>query len=93
MTEAKNDGGPAFGQFSASPVRGGVMIYKSNGGMSLRDWFAGQALSNPAITTGEASNWQLSVWFGEYRTGIARSEIIAKQAMCYADAMLEERRK
>ena len=65
-----NDGGPAF---PGTDAKGFV-----SDGMSLRDYFAGQALagqlSNPDLCGGE-------------------SEYIAKWAYRYADAMLEERQK
>lgn len=59
-------------------------------GMTLRDWFAGQALSNSALCTGSAPEYQLKAWFGG-RTGIMRHEIAARQAGEYADAMLAQR--
>jgi hypothetical protein len=84
MTNHPKDGGPAFPEYIVSFDGGGEI----SGGMSLRDWFAGQALCNPAICTGQASVWELREWFGEHRTSIARHEIVAKQAWQYADAML-----
>jgi hypothetical protein len=62
-------------------------------GMTLRDWFAGQALSNPEICTGTAQEYDLRRWFGDTRTGIRAFEVAAKQAGDYADAMLAERAK
>ena len=61
-------------------------------GMTLRDWFAGQALANPTICTGAAPEYQLKVWFGG-RCGITRPEIVAWQAREYADAMLAARKE
>lgn len=61
-------------------------------GMTLRDWFAGQALSNPSICTGTAPEWQLRAWFGD-RAGLKPWEITARQAGEFADAMLSERSK
>lgn len=52
----------------------------------LYQWYLGQALANPAICTGEASQWQLKTWFGE-RNGITRMEIIVRQAREAADEM------
>lgn len=60
-------------------------------GMTLLDYFAGQALSNSRICTGEATEYQLREWFGD-RGGITKEEIVAKQALSYADAMLEARK-
>lgn len=59
-------------------------------GMTLRDWFAGQALGNHALCTGRAELWELTAWFGD-RGGITCSEIVAAQAATFADAMLAER--
>jgi hypothetical protein len=61
-------------------------------GISLRDWFAGQALANPAICNGDAQEWEIKRWFGPHRTGITRAEIVAKQAGEYADAMIAARK-
>lgn len=45
MVEApKNDGGPAFPEAIAVSPAGNV--YPGMSGMSLRDWFAGQALAH-----------------------------------------------
>ena len=54
------------------------------GGMTLRDWFAGQAL--PA-TAGEnyGNDWG--------KAGIDHARIAAGRAYTIADAMLEERKK
>ena len=60
-----------------------------SGGMSLRDWFAGQALP---ICSGTVPEFQLKLWFGD-RIGIKRNEIIAKQAYTLADAMMAAREK
>lgn len=81
---ASNENPPAF------PLRG----VDSNGfytpyqtGMTLRDWFAGQALG----AVGDSfPDWQLRAWFGE-RTGIPREEIRAKAAYAIADAMIAAR--
>ncbi len=59
--------------------------------MTLRDYFAAQALANPNICTGSASDWQLRNWFGEHASGIRREQIAARQAYEYADAMLKAR--
>lgn len=62
-------------------------------GMSLRDWFAGQALNNPTICTGMEPDWLLRKWFGEAATNITKQRVVARQALEYADAMLAEREK
>lgn len=71
------------------------MTNKDNGGPafgSLHDWFMGQALSNPAICTGEARPADFRRWFGE-RGGVTRAEIMAAQARDVADAVLEARKR
>lgn len=78
----KKDGGPAF------PV---VAPYgEVFSGMSLRDWFAGQALANPQLCSGMVPDWQLKVWWPN-RLDITKAEIAAKQAEEYADALLSQR--
>lgn len=57
-------------------------------GMTLRDWFAGQALS---FVQDSYPEWQLKAWFGD-RSGLKREEIKARAAYEYADAMLRARR-
>jgi hypothetical protein len=89
---SKNDGGPAFPHEGRDNGPGNIKGWPHDG-MSLRDWFAGQALSNPALCTGEAMDWQLSVWFGKDSIGIRRDEIASKQAFVYADAMLKARKQ
>lgn len=84
---AKHDGGPAFPRplpnVEAPPAEAAAIIER-HAGMSLRDWFTGQALS------GWLSTWAgCSAAFphGENAVRIARD--------CYdmADAMLAERQK
>ncbi len=74
---------PAFPQQCADALDVG-MVHE---GMSLRQWYAGQALANPTICTGTAPEWELERWF-KGRIGIRRSAIVAAQAFDYADAML-----
>ncbi|WP_426163024.1 hypothetical protein [Sandarakinorhabdus sp. DWP1-3-1] len=76
--------------FAFPEVPGDCNAYEGRSGMTLRDWFAGQALANPTICTGHADERHYQRWFGG-RTGIERWEIVAKQAGDYADAMLAER--
>lgn len=75
-----NDGGPEFPACNEANVNDTM-------GMSLRDYFAGQALANGEICTGQAHEYYLKAWFGD-RGGITREEIAVKQAYNYADAML-----
>lgn len=41
----KDNGGPAFPQHRFEPTNGGGGYWTQVGGMTLRDWFAGQALA------------------------------------------------
>jgi hypothetical protein len=50
MTD-KPDGGPAFPASYATPT--GPVAYDDNHGMSLRDYFAGQALAGLSVKLGE----------------------------------------
>ena len=68
MTTPINDGGPAF-------PRDAIKSYHGNHGMSLRDWFAGQALAGYNAST-------------QYDT---TSDIITRWAYLDADAMLAAR--
>jgi hypothetical protein len=68
MTDHPKDGGPAFPR---------EYMHTGHSGMSLRDWFAGQALANSRTFFGENSS--------------ATPEDVALQAYAVADAMLAER--
>jgi len=73
-----NHGGEAF------PVAATDTNYFQPG-MSLRDWYAGQAL---CLTTGTVPDWQLVAWFGKNASGITTEQIRAAQAFAIADAMI-----
>lgn len=76
MTEHPKDGGPAF------PITAGNSVYAQ--GMSLRDWFAGQALAGMAGTTTRAM----------YDEGYSVAEVkaaLVRQAYGIADAMISAR--
>lgn len=60
-------------------------------GMSLRDWFAGQALAAGVST--DAKEWELNDWFGKNTGGIKGEQIVAARAYAIADAMLARRNK
>ena len=74
MADATKNGGPAFPTTPKGEVVGGV-----SGGISVRDWFAGQA------TEEDVAFWMETI---EQRGEMATREM-AKYA--YADAMLAER--
>jgi hypothetical protein len=73
MTTERKDGGPAFPITDAD--RWGKTVVR--GGMSLRDWFAGQALAG------------MLAW----KAGESTVESFAETAYMHADAMLSERQK
>jgi hypothetical protein len=78
MSDEK-DGGPAFPQTDLTAYGMGP-AETNNGGMSLRDWFAGQALAGlMSNCTGDG----LSTWL---------PESAAFRAYTIADAMLEARK-
>ena len=77
---AKNDGGPAYPQISELGD-----IAATSAGMSLRDWFAGQALASIANHTGLLP--------AARKQGLGVCVVAAVAAYEYADAMLAEREK
>lgn len=99
MSLKPKDGGAAFPKLESlhtgntEPVDGVVHVYyaETTGGMSLREWFMGQALSNPELCNGRADDWSLGEWFGKGALGLTRFQIAAKQAELHADAMLSAR--
>ncbi len=85
----KNDGGPAFPSAQITSWRVGghggseaAPHYEMVGGMSLRDWFAGQALMGILALPGTIRGQQ-------NKSGID----CAAEAYIFADAMLAERAK
>lgn len=73
----------------AFPVTSENGVGHGDPGMTLRDWFAGQALSAGVST--EAKEYELQAWFGRHATGITGAEIAAARAYEIADAMLKRR--
>jgi hypothetical protein len=91
-----NDGGPAFpGTKSVTatcPDSGRVQETYTipHGGMSLRDWFAGQALAGIIATThADLKSDGVDVMYGETDDG----GDVAHEAYAIADAMLAARNK
>ena len=80
MTRTRiNDGGPAFPLNPYINPRG-VVIHEGTGGMTLRDWFAGQALAG--FTSGFTGAVGDTEWF---------RQVGAPAAYAVADAMLAAR--
>ncbi len=79
-----NDGGPAYPQ-SATLIG---QIPKDHGGMSLRDWFAGQEQSYPPKA------WLLSHYRREdiEESGVLKHEALSKWRYEMADAMIARRK-
>lgn len=75
----RNDGGPAFPRYGNDEKR--VASALCQDGMSLRDYFAGQALN------------AIAPHAGEERTDEELADVYARQAYLLADAMLAERAK
>ena len=85
MSEKINDGGPAFPQNDLSTYNMGP-AEKNNGGMTMRDWFAGQALAalsgvDPNLPGDSASR---KVWPGPEELAMRR----AVWSYLQADAMI-----
>jgi hypothetical protein len=85
MSEIDN-GGPAFP--GLIPGAMGTVI-RSQEGMSLRDWFAGQAMA--AMLTGVVGRIGAAKDVYAYAAGPCNSVIVAR-AYALADAMLEARK-
>ena len=82
-----NNGGPAFPFYNEKQVFDTIsefhLEYLGSDGMSLRDWFAGEALQGELA----CQNAESGEWPEGHESGLAKR--------CYkiADAMLEERDK
>lgn len=76
----KKDGGPAFARPMTIAPHGSV-VGQSQSGMSMRDWFAGQALAGCDIIYHDSDNY-MELYRG-----------YAQRAYEMADAMLAEKRK
>ena len=74
-----NDGGPAF-------PRAGSDCVKAQEGMSLRDWFAGQALAGMG-----ASDLEHSCIWQRFSDEVPAPDGISELCYMMADAMLKEK--
>ena len=88
---AKETGGPAFPQtkqqFQGDHGGGRFVAVSLSDGMTLRDWFAGQALSGWLASYGDQAEHPAANESNEY------SERVAKLSYALADAMIAERSK
>lgn len=85
MSTPINDGGPAFPVDDRYHADG--RVYGSNG-MTLRDYFAGQAMNG--MISGDAQPY---ISIKESADGIVQEDKTASRAYRYADAMLAARER
>lgn len=78
MSNGHNTGGPAFPEHKFTPSHGGGGHWTIQGGMTLRDWFAGQAVAGRASRVVPRPE---------------KDENVAAWAYRIADAMIAERGK
>ena len=82
MSERK-DGGAAFPDLRNEIYGTGERVYYNAGGMSLRDWFAGQALAGVLAGT--------RTWKSKKDAPVCTADGYASVAYRIADAMIAER--
>lgn len=82
MSGTNNDGGPAFPQPNIAGPHGLEFPYDGHGrgGLSLRAWLAGQAITGAA--NNETAAWRLDP------ADKTRAQTIAEEALMYADALI-----
>ena len=83
---AQNDGGPAFPTVPQNHGHGDSYKSGSSPGMTLRDWFAGQAISSVLQDEKAVSGVKNSI-------GVTFTEAAALMAYVVADDMLKARDK
>ena len=83
----KIDGGPAY------PVIGAPGASQDYQGMSLRDYFAGQALAGLIIVSGGSDEGTQAMSELTKESGKNTAQIIASGCYAYADTMIAERVK
>jgi hypothetical protein len=91
MAEKIEDGGPAFPVLEAITASGNA---RSTGGMSLRDYFAGQALAGFLSAFSTASEQSILKIAKENGLDgyVTNARVAASVAYGYADAMLAARK-
>jgi uncharacterized protein YodC (DUF2158 family) len=90
MSTKPNDGGPAFPR-SAVLNHDGTTYHNSADGMTLRDWFAGQALAGTTFHWGELATYLKHA--GAMHDAASVRQFMAGAAYAQADAMIAERNK
>lgn len=78
---SNDTGGPAFPYSYATPNE-----FRFQSGMTLRDWFAGQALAGIAVNLSNDNIQELA-------DGIKGGNIITEAAYAIADSMISKRSK
>ena len=86
-TPKPNDGGPAF-PYRDEDGEGGFDQYS---GISMRDWFAGQALAGTVFHWGEVTTYLKHA--GATHDAKSVRQFMAGAAYAQADAMIAERNK
>jgi hypothetical protein len=89
MSTPINDGGPAFPHFKFS--ENGLVEICPQGGMTLRDYFAGQALTSVLDSSGDLHAYYDYVAGSKGDNNIPSPRAMAKYSYELADAMLAER--
>ncbi|TXH40927.1 MAG: hypothetical protein E6Q97_38710 [Desulfurellales bacterium] len=84
--KTKNDGGPAFPcqWLDFQPTTGEQVVREQYQGMSLRDWFAGQALAGMDLNT-------LLVGCARMENPQDELDVVTRTAFLVADSMLKAR--
>ena len=80
MKHTPKDGGPAFPRDSYKDNETGLLVQQN--GMTLRDWFAGQALPELILAYTQA-----------YGSPTSAPDEIVTEAYHFADAMLAKRKR
>ena len=84
MSTKPNDGGPAFPRTDST-------YSQAQSGMTLRDWFAGQALAGTVFRWGEVTTYLKHA--GAMHDAKSVRQFMAGAAYAQADAMIAERNK
>ncbi len=85
-----NDGGPAFPPFPPHVMPAGVVLKTSDTGMSLLDWFAGQALQGMLAANTSVGSREAALMVAA-ESGESLLEMWAAVAYGQAVAMLKQR--